>query len=325
MINKILIYTSKSYNPYENLAAEKVLFDNVKNDETILYLWQNKNTVVIGKNQNAYAECPTELLKKDGIFLARRLSGGGAVFHDMGNLNFTFIAASENYSLQKNIEVISLACKKAGIDTEISGRNDILADGRKFSGNAFYNSNGKSYHHGTLLIDADMEKMQSYLSPSKAKLEAKGVKSVRSRVINLKEINPLLSCDMMKVYMAEAFNEVYSIEAAHIDDIDTLAVESLRQKYSDWDYLYGAQPPFTFSFEERFEWGSVDLKINVEKGRIKEIKAYTDAMDCCFSEKIEKNLADCRFEIGAINEALKKEMDPQIAEDIIKLFENALR
>lgn len=325
MINKLLIYTSQNYNPYENLAVEKVLFDIVKNDETILYLWQNKNTVVIGKNQNAYAECPTELLKKDGIHLARRLSGGGAVFHDMGNLNFTFIACAENYSLEKNIEVLSLACKKAGIDTEISGRNDILAGGRKFSGNAFYNSNGKSYHHGTLLIDADMQKMQSYLSPSKAKLEAKGVKSVRSRVINLKEINPHLNCDMMKVYMAEAFNEVYGIEAAHIDNIDTLAVESLKQKFSDWDYLYGTQPPFSFSFSQRFEWGSVDIKINIEKGRIKEIKAYTDAMDCCFSEKIEKSLADCRFEIGAINEAVKKEIDTQIAEDIIRLFENALR
>ena len=140
MIKKLLIYISEDYNPYENLAKEKLLLDGVTEDEMLLYLWQNKNTVVVGKNQNAYAECPVELLKKEGISLARRLSGGGAVFHDLGNLNFTFISSSENQSTENNLKIIALACKMAGIETSVSGRNDILAMGRKFSGNAFYNS-----------------------------------------------------------------------------------------------------------------------------------------------------------------------------------------
>lgn len=322
MINKILIYTSQSHNPYENLAAEKVLFDNVKNDEIILYLWQNENTVVIGKNQNAYAECNCNLLKEDGVHLARRLSGGGAVFHDLGNLNFTFIASSENYSLEKNIKVLSLACQKAGIATEISGRNDILANGRKFSGNAFYNSKGKSYHHGTIMIDADTGKMQRYLSPSKAKLSSKGVKSVRSRVINLKEINPEIDCGMMKAFMAEAFEEVYNLKSEIIEKVEN--TKDLSEAFAKWEYIFGSQPPFSFSFDKRFEWGSIDLKINVEKGIIKEIKVYTDSMDWLLSENLQNALKDCRFETENIKKALYTANTKNIADDICTLIKNGM-
>ena len=173
MIKKLQFYVSHTVNPYINLATEKYLFDTVDNDSLILYLWQNQNTVVIGKNQNAFSECRTELLTSEGGRLARRLSGGGAVFHDLGNLNFTFISSTDNLDVAKNMEVIRRACLLAGIDAECSGRNDVLADGRKFSGNAFYNSRGRSYHHGTLLINADTEKLGRYLTPPKAKLRAK--------------------------------------------------------------------------------------------------------------------------------------------------------
>ena len=170
MIKNLLFYISDTLNPYINLAKEKFLFDSVDNKTLILYLWQNQNTVVIGKNQNAYLECRTELLKQDGVTLARRLSGGGAVFHDIGNLNFTFICATENFDVSNHVKVIQNACRKANIETQISGRNDILANDKKFSGNAFYNSQGHSYHHGTILINADTEKLNRYLTPPKAKL-----------------------------------------------------------------------------------------------------------------------------------------------------------
>ena len=230
MINKLLIYTSENYDPYENLAKEKLLLDNVKEDEMILYLWQNQNTVVIGKNQNAYAECATELLKKDGINLARRLSGGGAVFHDLGNLNFTFISSTQNQSTENNLKIIALACKMSGIETLVSGRNDILAEGRKFSGNAFYNSKGKSYHHGTILICADEDKLSRYLTPSKAKLKAKGVKSVRSRIINLSEINPDISCDIMKENLIKAFEDFYAIKPETIKTLNESEIKRLSEE-----------------------------------------------------------------------------------------------
>ncbi len=324
MIKKLSVHITDCTNPYTNLALEKVLFDNVSDDEMILYLWQNKNTVVIGRNQNPWSECKCSLLESEGGHLARRLSGGGAVFHDLGNLNFTFICTAQNYSLQKNLEVISGACKMAGIETEISGRNDILAEGRKFSGNAFYNSNGKSYHHGTILINTDSEKLGRYLTPPKAKLEAKGVKSVRSRVINLCELNPDLTCELMKGHMSDSFEKVYGLSAHVKKSVNSDEIAKLAAKYQSWDYLYGAQPPFTFECEKRFEWGNIDLKLNVVKGIIKEIKVYTDSMDYTLSERVQTALVNCHFETKKIKEALALKIDSDKTQCIADLIKETL-
>ena len=165
MISKLLFLNNYSTDCYENLAIEKELLTRVEGKTVILYLWQNQNTVVIGKNQNPFAECDIEKTKEDGVNIARRLSGGGAVFHDKGNLNFTFISAKENYSLEKQVEVIKKACALAGINAEISGRNDILVDSKKFSGNAFYHTKTVSLHHGTLLINSNLEKVGKAIKP----------------------------------------------------------------------------------------------------------------------------------------------------------------
>lgn len=324
MIKKLLIYTSTDYNPYKNLAKEKILFDSVKDDEMILYLWQNKNTVVIGQNQNAYAECPTELLKKDGIHLARRLSGGGAVFHDLGNLNFTFISSAENQNTQNNLKIISLACKMCGIETELSGRNDILAEGRKFSGNAFYNSKGKAYHHGTILICADTNKVSRYLTPSEAKLKAKGVKSVRSRIINLCEINPQITCDIMRESIKKAFKDFYGIEPQITKSPNAEEIKILSEIYQSSQYLFGTQPPFEIEFSDRFDWGSINLGLSVEKGIIKNVAVFTDSMDFELADKVKSALYDCNFEKYVIKENLEKVLDKTITKDILKLFEESL-
>ena len=208
MIQQLKLYEGQSFDPHYNLAVEEYLLQTVEPDCCILYLWQNQNTVVIGRNQNAWKECRTTLLEEEGGHLARRLSGGGAVFHDLGNLNFTFLVPTDCYDLEKQLSVIQLACRSFGIESERSGRNDILAGGRKFSGNAFYRSGDRSYHHGTLLVDVDMARMSRYLNPSKAKLEAKGVDSVRSRVVNLKELASEMTTDRLKEEMANAFQQV---------------------------------------------------------------------------------------------------------------------
>ena len=166
MVNKICHFIGESVDPYRNLAIEQYLMETVGEDTCILYLWQNSQTVVIGRNQNAWAECRTTELNRDGGHLARRLSGGGAVYHDMGNLNFTFLVSKKNYDLNKQLQVIVTACQNLGIDAQITGRNDVAADGRKFSGNAFFDSKGQAYHHGTLLVDVDMTMLGKYLMPS---------------------------------------------------------------------------------------------------------------------------------------------------------------
>ena len=163
----------QTFDPYFNLAMEKWLCDHL-DGRRILYLWQNEHTVVIGKNQNPLKECRLAALKQDGGLLARRCSGGGAVYHDLGNLNFTFLVREADYSVPRQLEVILHALNALGIPAERSGRNDILADGRKCSGNAFYRSEGRCYHHGTLLVDVDRAAMSRYLTVDPAKLAAKG-------------------------------------------------------------------------------------------------------------------------------------------------------
>lgn len=297
MINKIRFYNTTCTDPYANLAVEKYLFDAVDPDECILYLWQNQNTVVIGRNQNAWNECRTALLEQEDGHLARRLSGGGAVFHDIGNLNFTFLVAEENYDLTKQLDVIRQACAAVGIVAEPSGRNDLLAEGCKFSGNAFYHQGGKAYHHGTLLINVDMDKLGRYLSPPKAKLESKGIQSVRSRVINLSQLCPTLTCDSMRQHMIDALEKVYGGTATEfiLDDSANAVIHETAKLYGSWEWLYGAKHPFSFSCEDKFPWGYIQLLIQAENGTVQSAKVYTDAMDVSLAENLETALAGCRF------------------------------
>ena len=323
MIEKLLIFENRGTDPYQNLAIEKYLLDSVLPGQCILYLWQNQNTVVIGHNQNPWVECRTALLEEEGGHLARRLSGGGAVFHDLGNLNFTFLVNTEDYDVDKQLSVIQNACAIAGIQTEKSGRNDILANGSKFSGNAFYNSKGRAYHHGTLLISADMEKLQRYLSPSKAKLQAKGVASVRSRVINLQELAPMLTCDKMRQYMRTAFEKVYGMAAESIvlTEDAQVSIRHTAQQYSAWEYLYGTPLPFSFACEDRFSWGQFRLEIEAKAGVIVAVKAYSDAMDWQIAAKAEQALTGCAFRLADMCTALHANMDTQIAKDLSGLLE----
>lgn len=322
MIEKLRIYESRCHDPYLNLAVEKQLLDTVAPGECILYLWQNQNTVVIGRNQNPWVECRSALLEEEGGHLARRLSGGGAVFHDLGNLNFTFLVCTEDYDVDRQLSVIQHACALAGIRAEKSGRNDLLAEGSKFSGNAFYSSKGRSYHHGTLLIAADMDKLQRYLSPSKAKLEAKGVASVRSRVINLRELASELTCDIMRHNMRAAFETVYGLQASAValSDADQLAIRETAQVYSSWDYLYGTPLPFSFACEARYPWGQIRLELQAKSGVITGVKVYTDAMDWSLPSTIEQALTGCVFRLEDLHAALRQALTAETANDLCQLL-----
>lgn len=308
MINRIKLYESNSFDPYLNLATEQYLMETVEEDACILFLWQNQNTVVIGKNQNAWKECRTALLQEEGGFLARRLSGGGAVFHDLGNLNFTFLMPQAEYDLDKQFSVIAEAVTLLGLQAERSGRNDVLIDGRKFSGNAFFKHDGKAYHHGTLLIDVDMGKLGRYLNPSKAKLQAKGVDSVRSRVVNLKELSPDITIASMKEAMAKVFAKVYDKPMTVITDkdFDHEAIEALRQRNAGWEWNYGQKLPFSAQWETRFPWGEVQITLSAENGLITGAKVYSDAMDWQLPGQLEALLLGARFEKDDICSRLQK-------------------
>lgn len=321
MIKKISVYRATGQNPYKNIALEKFLLEAVRPGECILYLWQNQNTVVIGRNQNAWAECRTSLLESEGGHLARRLSGGGAVFHDLGNLNFTFIMPEEDYDLDRQLSVIQAACALAGIETEKSGRNDLLAGGMKFSGNAFYHSQGKAYHHGTLLISADMDKLSRYLTPSKTKLAAKGVASVRSRVVNLNTLCPGLTCELIAQYMIEAFQSVYGFTPSALPQPDAERIGQDAKTLSSWQWLFGENLQADFSWEDRFSWGGILLEVQVVSGLIDGVRVYSDAMDWHLPSQIENTLRGCRFRKDAMISALEGvKNDPIILRDLQNLI-----
>lgn len=315
------IVLSDSYDPWHNLALEEFLFRGVEKNQAILYLWQNQNTVVIGRNQNAWKECRCAKLEGDGGKLARRLSGGGAVFHDLGNLNFTFIMDRSLYDLHKQLQVILEGTKKLGINAEFTGRNDLTVDGKKFSGNAFYFEGNKAYHHGTVMIDVDVEKVSDYLQVSKEKMASKGVNSVQSRVTNLRSYRPNLTIDEMKVTLRQSFQELYgnSPEPILIKENDH-DLKELYAKYSSWDWLYGKTPQFDVVLETRFPWGGIDLGLTLRNGRITESKIYSDAMNAI----LIKQIADLLVGLPLKNEDILKglnnlevaEEDRQVVEDM---------
>ena len=297
MIRRIQIFSTDCTNPHRNLAVEQYLLETVPEETCILYLWQNRRTVVIGCNQSPWKECRTAALEADGGFLARRLSGGGAVFHDLGNLNFTFLVNKADYDLPRQLGVIVEACRLLGIPAECSGRNDVLSNGRKFSGNAFYEHGGKSYHHGTLLVNVDLSSMGRYLSPSKAKLEAKGVSSVRSRVVNLRELKPDLTIEETAARMEEAFQSVYGMGAERLETsaLDGACVDALTERNRSWDWLYGRDIPCELRCGKRFPWGEVELRLEVDAGTVRGVTVYTDAMDWALAPAVEEALTGSVF------------------------------
>ncbi len=315
------LYTvfGKGFDPYYNLALEEYLLSRVPEMGCILYLWQNDHTVVIGRNQNPWAECRTSLLQEEQGILARRLSGGGAVYHDLGNLNFTFLCKEESYNLEKQLSVIQKAVSYAGIAAYFSGRNDLLADGRKFSGNAFYHSKGAAYHHGTLLVSSNLDRLQRYLSPPKVKLETKGIASVRSRVVNLTELAPALTIDNMKAYMVQAFADIYGAlpQALSLSEAEKAEVLRLRQRYTGEDWLYGKPMPFSCTFSGHFSFGNLELQLSIESGSITALQVYTDAMDADLPQKLSTALIHCPFQADAmITAVLPLQIGNELAEFI---------
>lgn len=319
------LVNSFSFDPWYNLALEEYLIDTVQDGQIILYLWQNDKTVVIGRNQNAWKECRWQHLEEKGGKLARRLSGGGAVYHDTGNLNFTFITDKKNFNIENQLSVILDAVRQMGIDAEFSGRNDLLADKRKFSGNAYFYGNQYAMHHGTILINSDLNKLSEYLQPPKAKMESKGIDSVRSRVINLAELKTDITVESMKTAVTEVFLRYYGGPGINIDISPAASeIEALYRKYSSWEWRLGETPEFDITYEKRFEWGSLEIGINYKHGKINRVKAYSDALDCSLTGKVEKALTGLKFNradmVKSLEELYINDQASQTIKDISEWF-----
>ena len=312
-----LILIGESVNPWRNLATEEWLFDALGESARVFYLWQNENTVVVGRHQNAWKECRVKLLEDEGGRLARRSSGGGAVYHDLGNLNFTFIAPRADYDLRRQLNVIRRAVREFGIDTEYTGRNDLViaADGAKFSGNAFRFSRDVGLHHGTVMVDVAMEKLGRYLAPDPGKLRAKGIDSVRSRVRNLRELNPDIAIPALREALIRAFvSEFGPAEALDAASMDADALSALEAKYASWEYRLGSALPFDAALDARFDWGGVTLEMRLKDGVVAEARVYSDAMDEALIARVAPALTGARYENQALAAALRALADPRAIE-----------
>ncbi len=299
---RALFLESRLLDPYENLAVEEAALHAVAPGEVALYLWRNERTVVIGRNQNPWRECRVAELERDGGRLARRPSGGGAVYHDAGNLNFTFVAGEGAYDIARQMGVVVAALRALGVEAQLTGRNDIEADGAKVSGNAFFRTPGAQLHHGTLMVAVDAEALARYLSPDPRKLAAKGVSSVRSRVANLADLAPGVTVDTLREALREAFSAEYgAIEPFPAEPLAPDEVAARRERFASREWLFGRTLPFTHAFGARFDWGSADVELDVEKGAVREARVWSDALDADWIEALGQALAGCPYEVAALS------------------------
>ncbi len=306
MIRETVLVYADTFLPYRNQAVEEYLLRGVGEGSCILYLWQNRRTVVIGRNQNCLAECKVSQLEQDGGHLARRLSGGGAVFHDLGNLNFSFIAADPDYDIKRQQQVILRAISSLGLSPELTGRNDICIDGRKFSGNAFISSGKRHCHHGTLMICADTSDMSGYLNVDMAKLESKGVRSVRARVVNLAELDAGITVDRVKNALREAFAFEYGLTPREIkpSELDSEKLNELTLRFASDEWRLGAEPDCSIRLKKRFLWGMAELCLGTEGNRVKSVAFFTDSLDSEIADAVNNALCGVTVSAKELTHAL---------------------
>lgn len=317
---------SDSYDPWFNLAVEECIFRQMSPTQRVLFLWRNNDTVVIGRAQNPWKECNTRRMSEDGVKLARRSSGGGAVFHDLGNTCFTFMAGKPEYDKSISTGIILDALHSLGLTAGASGRNDLVvttADGeRKVSGSAYRETKDRGFHHGTLLLNADLSRLANYLHPDPKKLQAKGITSVRSRVANLVELMPDITHEQICDAVTESFFKHYGerVEAEYISpryepDMPNFSEQFLKQ--SSWEWNFGQAPAFNHQLDERFVWGGVELHFDVERGLITRAQMFTDSLNPAPLEALAKRLQGVIYrseEISAVVQQLAQDYPEQQTE-----------
>lgn len=301
----VYFYMSDSNDGWRNLAIDSFFLENLHKDSIVLYLYVNANAVIIGKNQNAWRECNLIAMEKDGVQLVRRHTGGGAVFHDSQNLNFSFIMSNECYDVKRQMGVIQKMVSNLGMTAYLSGRNDILIDEKKFSGNAFAASRSMKAHHGTILVKTDLSRLSGYLNVSEKKMNAKGIKSVKSRVCNLGDFDENITVSSVVRLLQQEFRSEYGeYEEFKFTEQDRVRVEELYAVQSSWEWRFGHSPAFDYQIDERFSFGEMQLLFQIKDGIIKDLFVFTDALDTELVEVIQNRLIGARFTPEDISESL---------------------
>lgn len=292
---------SHSTDPYFNLALEEYVFERMDRNESYFMLWQNENTIVVGKYQNTAEEIDQEYVRANGIRVARRLSGGGAVYHDSGNLNFTFIvdqADSSDFNFKMFVQPVVETLSRFGVQASCNGRNDVTINGLKFSGNSQYARHGRLLHHGCIMLDSDLSKVTAALRPKAAKFESKSVKSVRSRVttINAHAPRPIsmeaFKQELKRSVMARGEWSDHVLMEDELEEIQTLR----KEKYASWEWNFGFFPAYGMRREAKFPAGLVAVNLDAERGRIRKIRFSGDFFGNGEIAELEESLVGLKLD-----------------------------
>ncbi|MBM0064239.1 lipoate--protein ligase [Alkalicoccobacillus gibsonii] len=298
--------------PELNLAIEEYALKTLDPKDTYLLFYVNRPSIIIGKNQNTYEEINLDYVKEKNLYVVRRLSGGGAVYHDEGNLNFSFIAEDDGHSFhnfKKFTEPVVQALAKLGVQAELSGRNDIHVGERKISGNAQFTTKGRMFSHGTLMLDSEIENVVSALNVKDEKIRSKGIKSIRSRVANVSEFleKPISMDEFKQLLLQYIFNTDGEIPTYTFTEEDWEAIHKLsKERYQNWDWNYGKSPAFDMQRSKRFTGGNVDIRLNVRRGHIEACKIYGDFFGVRDVSELEELLVGTKYDSEELSNTLEE-------------------
>lgn len=299
--------------PRINLAIEEYALKNLDPDKTYLLFYVNGPSIIIGKNQNTIEEINKLYVEENDIHVVRRLSGGGAVYHDLGNLNFSFITKDDGDSFlnfRRFTQPVIDALHELGVKAELSGRNDIHVGDKKVSGNAQYTTKGRMFSHGTLMFDSEIENVVNALKVKDEKIRSKGIKSIRSRVANINDfLENKLTMEEFKQLLLEYLYKEQEIGTYKLSEEDWKGIHDISEKrYKNWDWNYGKSPKFDIQRSQRFDAGTIDVRLNISKGTIQECKIYGDFFGVGDVSDVQDMLTGVKYEKNAIHKALH-EMD----------------
>lgn len=307
----MLYIKNESNNPYFNLALEEYALKNLNFGDDIIILWINEPTVVVGRNQNTIEEINSKFIKENNINVVRRMSGGGAVYHDIENVNYTFITSSEGDSannFKKFTQPVIDFLAELGVKAEFTGRNDITIDGKKVSGTAQYYYKNRMLHHGAILFNTDLNVLKDALNVKLEKIESKGIKSVRSRVTNVYEHLPnKMNASEFKEGLSQFILNASSENKEYVlTDEDIAAINKMKdEKYNTWEWNYGESPNFDLQKSKRYTGGSIDIRLNVQNGVIKECKIFGDFFGKKEISGLEELLINTNFNESSVRDVIK--------------------